>query len=289
MKQILLSSIALLALLLTGCDKTYDTPAEWTPAVMQPTMTIADLKALYASNTKKDVDYGGVTVNAPDAVIAGTVISTDRYGNFYRSFYIQDETSGIEIKIGTRSLYNTYKVGQRVYVKPHRLVLGAYGNLVSLGGKSVVAKYENGYIDAPLLINRSLFGGEMTTPVAPVEISSAAEITEARMGTWVTIKNAEYVSGATQYSNAHPNVIPITTWAVKNEPDTSEDDAIYGLQTFNISGGKVLVRTSGYAKFASTEVPFPAGTKVNITGVLTRYNSDYQLYLNTDKDVKVVQ
>jgi DNA/RNA endonuclease YhcR with UshA esterase domain len=280
MKQILLSSIALLAFLCAGCDKSYDAPAEWTPVNMQPNMTIAELKALYKN--------GGVRVNAPDAVVAGKVISTDRYGNFYRSFYIQDETSGIEIKIGARTLYNTYKVGQEVYIKPHTLYLGAYGQLVSLGFPSTNPKYENGYIDAPMIINSCIFRGEMKTPADTVEISSMADITEDMMGTLVIIKNAVYVKGETQYSTAHPNTVPITTWAVKNEPDTPEDDAIYGLQTFNITGVEVIVRTSGYAKFAATEVPFAVGARVNITGVLTRYNATYQLALNTDKDVEVV-
>ncbi|MDR0694841.1 MAG: DUF5689 domain-containing protein, partial [Prevotellaceae bacterium] len=82
---------------------------------------------------------------------------------------------------------------------------------------------------------------------------------------------------------------PITTWAVKNDINTSENDAIYGIHTFTINGGEIAVRTSGYAKFADTPVPFPAGTKVHLKGVLTRYNNTYQLALNSDKDVEVVQ
>jgi hypothetical protein len=176
-----------------------------------------------------------------------------------------------------------------VYIKPHHLCLGDYGQMVSLGFTTTDPSYKNGYIDAPLIINNSIFRGALEAPVAPAAISSVADITEDRMGTWVTIKNAVYVSGETQYSQAHPDTRPIDTWAVKNDPDTSEDEAIYGLQKFTISGGEISVRTSGYAKFAGTKVPFAAGTKVNLKGVLTRYNTTYQLYLNTDKDVEVVQ
>jgi hypothetical protein len=284
MKQILLSSIAMLAFLFAGCEKTYDAPAEWTPVTMQANMTIKELKALYRNAAP-------TIVNNPNAIVAGKVTSTDRYGNFYRSFYIQDETSGIEVKIGTRTLYNTYKIGQEIYIKPHHLCLGDYGQMVSIGSSVADpnSTYKNGYIDAPMVINSSIFRGEMKAPVAPVAISSIADITEDMMGTWVIIKNAVYRKGETQYSQAHPDVFPITTWAVKNDPDTPGDDAIYGLQTFDISGGEVVVRTSGYAKFADTEVPFAVGARVNITGILTRYNTTYQLALNTDKDVEVVQ
>jgi hypothetical protein len=282
MKHTLLYSIALLALLFAGCEKSYDAPAEWTPVTMQPTMTISALKELYKGSA--------TTVNDPGAIVAGKVISTDKYGNFYRSFYIQDETSGIEIKVGKTTLYNTYQVGQEIYIKPHGLVLGDYGKMVSLGAPSTDPEYKNGYIDVPMIINSSIFGGEMKAPVAPVEITSATGIPEARMGTLVVIRNAVYQRGETQYTRAHPDTYEITTWAVKNDPNTPEDDARYGLHTFTVSGGgEIVVRTSGYAKFAGTTVPFVAGDRADLTGVLTRYNTTYQLVLNTDRDVVPVQ
>jgi hypothetical protein len=281
MKQTLLYSIALLALLFAGCEKSYDAPAEWTPVTMQPTMTIAELKALYKGSA--------TTVNNPGAIIAGKVISTDRYGNFYRSFYIQDETTGIEIKVGKTTLYNTYKVGQEVYIKPHGLVLGDYGLMVSLGSTSTDPEYKNGYIDVPMVINSTIFGGELKAPVAPVEIAGVAGITEAHLGMLVVFKNAEYRSGETQYTKAHPDTYAITTWAVKNNPDTPEDDARYGLHTFAVNGGEIVVRTSGYAKFADTPVPFTPGARADLTGVLTRYNTTYQLVLNTDRDAVAAQ
>lgn len=263
--------------MLAGCEKTYNEPAEIPLVTMQPTMTIAALKALYTGDA--------TMVNAPSAIVSGKVISTDKYGNFYRSFYIQDTTSGIEVKIGKTTLYNSYSIGQEVYLKPHQLCLGDYGQMVSIGSPSTDPSYKNGYIDVPLVISRSIFRGAQKEPVAPVEISSAADVTEDVMGTWVLIKNAVYVSGATQYSRAHPEPHPITSWAEKNDPNTPEDDAIYGLHTFNITGGSIAVRTSGYAKFADVPVPFAKGDTVDLKGVLTRYSSTYQLVLNTDRDV----
>ncbi|MDR0728756.1 MAG: DUF5689 domain-containing protein [Prevotellaceae bacterium] len=277
MKHIVfLSIVALLAMAFAGCEKQYSEPAATTPVVMQANMTIKELKALYKN--------APAIVNAPDAVVAGRVISTDRYGNFYRSFYIQDETGGIEIKIGKTTLYNTYRVGQEIYLKPHQLCLGAYGKMVSIGAPSTDPSYENGYIDVPMLINSHIFCGEMKTPVTPTVISSAGEISNDRMGTLVTIHNLVYQKGETQYTRAHPEVFPIITWAVKNDTDTSEDDSHYGLHTFTLNGTDIVVRTSGYAKFAETPVPFVTGDRARITGVLTHYNETIQLALNTDKD-----
>ncbi|MDR0693799.1 MAG: DUF5689 domain-containing protein [Prevotellaceae bacterium] len=272
MKSILLSSITLLAFLFAGCEKQYDAPAEQMPVVMQANMTIKELKALYRNAAP-------TIVNNPGAVVAGKVISTDRYGNFYRTFYIQDETAGIEIKIGTRTLYSTYTIGQEIYIKPHHLCLGDYGQMISLGFTSTNPKYQNSWIDVPMVINNSIFTGEMKAPVAPVEISNTASITADHMGTWVILKNATYKSGGS-----------LTTWAKKNDPNISEDEAAYGEHVFTLSGGgDITVRTSGYAKFADTPLPFAAGAKVNLKGVLTRFNNTFQLVLNTDKDVEVVQ
>jgi hypothetical protein len=272
MKNILiLSSTILLAALLSGCEKSSDEPAEWTPVTMQPNMTIAQLKVLHTGSP--------TAVNNPDAIVAGKVISTDKYGNFYRSIYIQDETSGIEIKIGKTTLYNTYKIGQEIYVKPHHLCLGAYGGMISVGMPSTDPKYQNAWIDAPMLIGSTVLTGEMKAPVAPVEILSTADMTEARMGTWVILKEATY-SRCTRG--------PADKWAQKDDPNITDDEAAYGEQVFTLkNGGEITVRTSGYAKFADTPLPFAAGAKVTIKGVLTRFNTTYQLVLNTDKDVEV--
>jgi hypothetical protein len=271
MKQILLSSTILLAALLVGCEKSYDEPAEWTPVTMQPNMTIAQLKVLYKGpNT---------AVNAPDAIVAGKVISTDKYGNFYRTFYIQDETGGIEIKIGKTTLYNTYKIGQEIYIKPHHLCLGAYGGMISLGMSSTDTRYENSWIDAPMLINSTIFKGEMKAPIAPVEILSTADMTDVRIGTWGLLREATY-SRCTRG--------PSDKWAQKDDPNVTNDESAYGEHVFTLkNGGEVTVRTSGYAKFADTPLPFATGAKVTLKGVLTRFNTTYQLVLNTDKDVVV--
>ena len=79
------------------------------PGDITPTHTIKELVSLYTP--------GKPVVINDDIVIAGRVISSDKSGNFYKQIFIQDETGGIEIKLGKNSLYNEYKPGQMVYVK----------------------------------------------------------------------------------------------------------------------------------------------------------------------------
>ncbi len=260
--------VALLAL--AGCSKP-ETPAHLPPVTIEDLggvpMTVKELKALYRGST--------TVVEAPDAVVSGKVISTDQYGNFYRSFFIQDETSGIEVKVGIRNgIYHTYHVGQTILIKPQHLVLGAYGNMVSLGYVSDDPKYENAWMDAPLVIARSVYRGTLGAPATPAEISAGSQITDDMYGTLVKFTGATYVSGN------------MATWARPNDPSTPEDDSAYGEQTFTLSDGvQVVVRTSGYAKFAATPVPFSPGATVDLTGVLTKFNATIQLVLNTDADV----
>ena len=59
--------------------------------------SIKDLKSLYKSP--------GVEITS-NIWIKGQVISSDRTGNVYREMYIQDETGGIDIKLGKSSLYS---------------------------------------------------------------------------------------------------------------------------------------------------------------------------------------
>ena len=273
-KYILPACLALL-LFLTGCSR-FDPPGFSAPIEMQANMTIKGLKGIYTG--------GATLIEEKDAIIRGTVISTDKYGNFYRSIYIQDETTGIEVKIGKTSLYNNYKIGQIVYVKLYRLCLGQYGGLLQLGYTSNDPRYETSYLDVDLIINNSVFAGAMSpAPVVPANIGSGADITEDRMSSLVTIKNAVYKSGTYRLNNV---TYPLTTWAKKDDPETSADDSAYGEHIFALGDNtEIVVRTSGYSRFAEEEIPFAVGERGDITGILTRFNTTYQLILNNDTDV----
>ena len=278
---IILSIAALLLFSSTGCQK-HEDPAPYVPAKMTANMSIMEFKGLYPGQPYNIPSYS-------DIVLAGKVISTDRHGNFYRSFFIQDTTAnggGIEIKLGLTGMYNDYKVGQIVYVKPNGLCLGRYGGLLNIGYRSLNPRYETAFIDVPAIIKATIFRGEQSTPVAPVDIFTAADLTDARYGTWVTLKEARY-QGGSYFLNGTTHS-PWDKWAKK--PDTLDDDTAYGEQRFLLADGStvVVVRSSGYAKFADNVVPFAVNQKVNVTGVLTRYNNIIQLMLNTDADAVAV-
>lgn len=68
-----------------------------------------------------------------DVYIKGKVTSDDDQGNVYKSLYIQDETTGIELKLNN-NVGVRYKKGSWVYVRLTGLYLGNYRMMLSLGG-----------------------------------------------------------------------------------------------------------------------------------------------------------
>ena len=136
-------------------------------------ITIGELKALYKS--------GGVELLTPDIWIKGQVISTDRTGNIYRELYIQDETGGIDVKIGKSSLYSEFSLGQWVYVYCTGLTLGAYNGMPQLGmepDNTSTNEYETSYIDVQAIIEQHVFKGVKADPIAPMVVSES-DITTA--------------------------------------------------------------------------------------------------------------
>ena len=134
--------------------------------------SIRDLKTLYKS--------GGVEIKN-NVWIKGQVVSSDVTGNIYREIYIQDETGGIDVKVGKSSLYSEYKLGQWLYVNCTGLFLGAYNGMPQLGlepDNTSTNEYETSYIDLQAIIDQHIYKGPADTPVAPLVVSES-DITTA--------------------------------------------------------------------------------------------------------------
>ena len=206
----------------------------------------------------------GYTIGQPkvltNTVIKGVVTTTDRPGNFYKSFYIQDETGGIEIKIGKNGLYNDYLLGQTVYVDCEDLTLGMYGyksgnyggmGMAQLGFSDPSGSYETSYMEIPLLIDAHVLRGNPSElhPVTPAVITSASQLpnpktatqaTSKLIGSMVTLKGLTYGNEVfcllyldsnqdkksytnrvfLSSSNSSDPTCGITTWAMSKEKMT---------------------------------------------------------------------
>lgn len=201
MKKSLIITAALLALASCGLKEEFQPvftgkyPAPeperyWSDEDFDRITSIADLVSGYTIGQPKVLG---------STVIKGTVSTTDRPGNFYKSFYIQDETGGIEIKVGKNGLYNDYLLGQTVYVDCEDLTLGMYGyksgnyggmGMAQLGFSDPSGSYETSYMEIPLLIDAHVLRGNPSElhPVTPAVITSASQLPDPKTATQATNK-----------------------------------------------------------------------------------------------------
>lgn len=104
-----------------------------------------------------------------DVYIKGKVTSDDTEGNVYKSLHVQDETTGIELKLNN-NVGVKYKKGSWVYVRLTGLYLGNYRMMLSLGGapseswnKAGEHKfYGNSNLEIQDIIDQHVFAGEKT-------------------------------------------------------------------------------------------------------------------------------
>lgn len=206
-------SILALAALLASCTSLieefqpvftskYEDPAVSKTVSLKPNITIAELCALYKTGSPWQIDR--------DLIIAGRVTTTDKPGNFYKSLYIQDETGGIELKLGKNGLYNTYQEGQMVYVRCFGLTLGMYGyksgnyggqGMVQLGYIDPTESYETAYLESSYLIDSHIFAGERGEKVEPEVITEDqlpqtydTQASNPYIGKLVTLKGLKYAN-----------------------------------------------------------------------------------------------
>lgn len=299
----------------------------YTPVTLTPNTTILDLKKLYTTP-------GTPVTISDDIVIGGQVISEDRSGNVYKSLYIQDETGGIELKLGKNGLYNDYKLGQWVYVKCSGLTLGAYNGMVQLGWESNDSKYETSYIEVQYIIDTHIFRGEIGTPVAAKKVAEADLLKEENVGCYVELDGLTYSDKIFLLVYIDPNkdtsdndnriffsdkTWGVTTWAMSKQgflnylnsgafdegktntgrkvtdlkKELTKNASAYTIsQYFKMGSIDIQIRTSGYSKFADTQIDkkiLDEGAKINVKGILTTYKGSAQFTLIDLDGVEIVK
>ncbi len=189
MRKIYLALFAFAAVL-TSCEEwdqvlttDYGVPEGYEQVTMTPNTTIAQLKSLYAKSPVKI---------EKDIIIGGQVVSEDKSGNIYKSLYIQDETGGIELKMGKSGLYNDYKLGQWIYVKCSGLTLGAYKGMLQLGYADPTGEYDTSYLDVQYIIDTHILRGKVGTPLEAKKVAAADILKQENIGCYVELDGLTY-------------------------------------------------------------------------------------------------
>src|SRR5690349_18759107 len=94
----------------SSCKKNFDNPPGPSDPAIVANTTIKALKAMHTS-------AGAFDVITTDIVISGIVVADDKSGNLYKQLFIQDATGGLQIMLDANSLYASYPVGRRIFIK----------------------------------------------------------------------------------------------------------------------------------------------------------------------------
>lgn len=290
MKKIKFIALAFLALTLGSCmgdgyadpDLTEKVPASpWGNNSLREknVISIADLKTQFATVINSDNGYKQIE---KDMMIKAVVTGNDVSGNIYNQVSVQDASGAIIIAINGSGLSGYLPVGQEILVNLKGLYIGSYKKLPQIGG--VNTKLSDGSLGMGK-IERAIWnehfkilnpGEADASTVVPVEFDltklTDAAYMEANVGKLMTLKKVKFAS-----ANG------TNVWA-PDDTNTSLEliDAETGKK---ISSSNLVVRNSGYSKFANEVVPQGV---FDITGIFTRYNNTWQIVLRNTDDLKSV-
>lgn len=290
MKKIKFIALAFLALTLGSCmgdgyadpDLTEKVPASpWGNNSLREknVISIADLKTQFATIINSD---NGYKLIEKDMMIKAVVTGNDVSGNIYNQVSVQDASGAIIIAINGSGLSGYLPVGQEILVNLKGLYIGSYKKLPQIGG--VNTKLSDGSLGIGK-IERAIWnehfkilnpGEADASTVVPEEFDltklTDAAYMDANVGKLMTLKKVKFAS-----ANG------TNVWA-PDDTNTSLEliDAETGKK---ISSSNLVVRNSGYSKFANEVVPQGV---FDITGIFTRYNNTWQIVLRSTDDLKPV-
>mgnify|MGYP002399044340 CR=1 FL=1 len=266
-RRLYLSIVVITALMLiTSCAGNNETPPPEQEFVAADIVTIDQVKTLYATELTKPWQERIPILIENDWALRGIITASDKKdGNLYKEAFIQDGTTGLRMLFdATSGLY----IGDSVIVNVKGLYLGDYGNFIQMGSEPYVdnsgSLRVSGFNMDKQILKLSI--GNTTTP-------ETATITQIKSSAWlgklVRLENVQFEDNETG-----------KTWAdAMADPPASANRYLA-----DCSDKSIIVRTSGYASFAGEMLPAGKGSLV---GIVTVFNSDYQIIVRDFSEVQL--
>lgn len=292
MKKIKFIALAFLALTLGSCmgdgyadpdltDKVPAAPYGNNSLREKNVISIADLKTQFASVVNSSTD--AYKLIEKDMMIKAVVTGNDVSGNIYNQVSVQDKSGAIIIAINGSGLSGYLPVGQEILINLKGLYIGNYRKLPQIGG--VNTKLSDGSLGIGK-IERAIWnehfkilnpGEADASTVVPEEFDltklTDAAYMEANVCKLMTLKKVKFAS-----ANG------TNVWA---PGDTNTSLELINAETGKKISSNLVVRNSGYSKFANEVVPQGV---LDITGILTRYykkdKDTWQIVLRSTDDLK---
>lgn len=255
LKNILLS--AGLIATLVGCVRKYDQPLLVEPEAtgIEANITISELKAKYSQAKQNnpiriDTDY----------ILRAVVGGNDESGNIYKTLYVQDKTGGIPIAVDQNAMFSEYQVGQELFIKLKGLTINVYGGVQQIGYVEKADPKKTRI--APELLKTITTRHKYPNPekVTPIR-TTIGGLNDSMIGMVVELNDVSWKEVGQVFAIKEENTNR-TLYDGKNQT--------------------LLVRNSGYSNFAADLIPEGVGT---VRGVLSKFGTEYQLFLRTKADV----
>lgn len=226
--------------------------------VIPKTISLHDLKTIFNNGT-------GDTIRLNDSIVLEAyVTSCDLEGNFYKELVVQDSTDAISLMIDASYLYTKFPLGQKVYIKCGNLLIGKTHGAIKLGSTYTEYGITNfGRIQGQAVIDEHII------KTCDKELVEPEVITLNQVGPNFNYKLVKIENVQFKYNEMG------TTWADGANLESVNNYIV------DENGNSLIVRTSGYAKFANDTLPSGNGT---IVGILQKYDTDYQLLVRSVED-----
>ncbi len=184
-----------------------------------------------------------------DYSVYAIVTMAEESGNLYKNVFVQDADKGIDLHLlSSGGLYQGDSV--RIYLKG--TIIDKYQGIMQLDSVDV---------------DKNIVKQATKKDVAPIEITSIGQLNDSYLAKLVKLENVQFAFTDTNLTFADP----INRVSANR---TLED----------CDGNTLIVRTSGYAKFAGYNVPNGNGSMV---GIFSKYGSDYQFLIRSYPEVKM--
>ncbi|ATN07507.1 hypothetical protein H3Z85_08865 [Chryseobacterium indologenes] len=266
------TGIAFAVIALTSCvqkDEWDTPPIKCENKFAAPNISLADFKAQAPAT--------GYKLITTDQIFDGYVISSDENGNFYKTISFQDKaenpTAGLQIEVDKSSNYADFPVGAHIRINAKGLRLGLDRGTVKIG--SVDPTYSIGRVPASLL-SRYVAGvcngnGLEVVSIKPVELPNLnAAKSDQYINTLVKVPNSQFA-----ISDIYPVNKTFIDYVGGAGVDTDR-----GLE--DGTGGSATLRNSGFFSEGASLLPTGNG---DITFVVSRYNTTWQMLIRNTKDI----
>ncbi len=212
--------------LLSGCyDSFGDGGSEPTDDTPTPNVTTQQLSEMLESESLIIYD---------DMIVQGSVTSTDRNGNFYKSFIIERYGYGLEILEGLYDSYVHHDVGCVVSIKLQGLIISRYLGVLRVGViPDEGSYYTSDYMSSDVVIDEHIFSSNEYEIIEP-HVVEIGELDEDMCGRLICVESLQHLPSD---SDTQPY-----TWE--------------GYQQFvDNYGNSIWSYTSEYANFSLLSIP----------------------------------